>query len=217
MDFISGMLQELLNILFSYTGDLGIAIVVVTLIVKIILMPLSLKQKLSMNKQQELTEKINYIKEKYKNNTKELESQLQKYSQESIKSTLGCFTLILQMTIVYSLYNTFLNMNHISNSILIPWVSNLNLSDNLFIVPCIYTLTMLAPSLVNYIPYLRVSSKAVLNKQMLISTVIISFILTAKTPVALGIYFITSSIYSLIEDICFRIYIKNHKNKLIIN
>lgn len=217
MGFISSILQELLNILFNYTGDLGIAIVIVTLIVKVVLMPLSLKQRLAMSKQQELTEKINYIKEKYKNNTKELENQLQKYSQESVKGMLGCFTLVLQIPIVYALYNTFLNMAHISNSILIPWISNLNVSDNLFIVPCIYTLTMLAPSLVNYIPYLRVSSNAVLNKQMLISTVIFSFILTAKTPVAMGIYFITSSIYSLIEDICFRIYIKKQKSKLLIN
>lgn len=43
MDFISDMLQDLLNILFSYTGDLGVAIVIVTLIVKLVLMPLSIK------------------------------------------------------------------------------------------------------------------------------------------------------------------------------
>ena len=39
MNFISGMLQDLLNILFSFTGDLGVAIVVITLMVKLILMP----------------------------------------------------------------------------------------------------------------------------------------------------------------------------------
>ena len=215
MDFISGMLQELLNILFSYTGDLGVAIVIVTLIVKVVLMPLSLKQRLAMSKQQELSEKINDIKEKYKNNTKELENQLQKYSKESIKSMLGCFTVVLQMPIVYALYSTFLNMPHISASILIPWISNLNVSDNLFIIPCIYTLTMLAPSLICYIPYFKDSSKAIFNKNMIISTVIISFILTVKTPVSICIYFITSSVYSLLEDICIRVYIKGKNNSFI--
>ena len=215
MDFISCMLQELLNILFSYTGDLGIAIVIVTFIVKVLLMPLSLKQRLSMSKQQELAERVNDIKEKYKNNTKELEKQLQKYSHESIKSMLGCFTLVLQMPIIYSLYSTFLNMPHVSTSILTPWISNLNVSDNLFIVPCIYTLTMLAPSLISYIPYFKNSSKVVLNKNMIISTVIMSFILTVKTPVSLCIYFITSSVYSLVEDICIRVYIKGKNNSVI--
>ena len=45
MDFISNILQELLNLLFNFTGDFGIAIVIVTLSVKIILMPFSIKQK----------------------------------------------------------------------------------------------------------------------------------------------------------------------------
>lgn len=216
MDFISNMLQELLNILFSFTGDLGIAIVIVTLIVKLILMPLSLKQRLAMSKQQDITDKMNQVKEKYKNNSKKLDAELQKYSTESMKSMLGCSTLLLQMPVIYALYNTFLNMSHVSSSVIIPWISNLNLSDNLFIIPCIYTLTMLAPNFIGYIPYFKARTKTVFNKQVLISTVIMSFILTARTPVALGIYFITSSIYSLIEDICFRIYIKQ-KNKLVID
>lgn len=216
MDFISDMLQDLLNILFSYTGDLGVAIVIVTLIVKLILMPLSIKQRLAMSKQQELAKKVNYIKDKYKNNTKELENQLQKHSQESIKSMLGCFTAVLQMPIIYALYRTFLNMTYVSDSILIPWISNLNVADNLFIIPCIYTLTMLAPNLVCYIPYFNDSSKVVFNKNMIISTVIISFILTVKTPVSICLYFITSSIYSLLEDICMKVYVKE-KNASVIN
>lgn len=216
MDFISSILQDLLNILFSFTGDLGIAIVFITLLVKLVLMPLSLKQRFAMRKQQDLAEKINHIKEKYKDNTKELEEQLQKHSAESMKSMLGCSTLLIQMPVIYSLYNTFLNMPQSSASILIPWISSLNVSDNLFIIPCIYTLTMLASSLISFIPYFKVSSQIAFSKQMAISTVIMSFILTAKTPVAIGLYFITSSVYSLIEDICFRIYVKQ-KSKLIVN
>ncbi len=233
MNFISGMLQDLLNILFSFTGDLGVAIVVITLMVKLILMPLSLKQKFAMRKQQDLAEKMNDIKEKYKNNAKEMEKQLQEHSMETMKSMMGCkqlqehsmetmksmmgcSTILLQMPIVCALYQTFLNMPHTSPSVLIPWISSLNVSDNLFIIPCIYTLTMLAPNLISMIPYFRTKSQVMFNKQMIISTVIMGFLLTAKTPVAIGLYFITSSLYTLIEDICFRIYVKN-KNNLSVN
>ncbi|MEG0237941.1 hypothetical protein, partial [Cetobacterium sp.] len=66
---------------------------------------------------------------------------------------------------------------------------------------------------VNRIPYFKTSSQVALNKHMAIITVVMSFILTARTPVALGLYFITSGVYALIEDICFRIYFKS-KNKL---
>ena len=212
MNFISGILQDLLNTLFSFTGDLGVAIVIITLMVKLILMTLSLKQKFAMRNQQDLAEKMNHIKEKYKNNSKELEKQLQEHSAETMKSMMGCSTILLQMPIVCALYNTFLNMPHSSASVLIPWISSLNVSDNLFIIPCIYTLTMLAPNLISMIPYFRITSKVVFNKQMLIITVIMGFLLTARTPVAIGLYFITSSLYSLIEDICFKIYVKNKIN-----
>lgn len=75
---------------------------------------------------------------------------------------------------------------------------------------------MLAPNLISFIPYFKASTQIAFNKQMAITTVIMSFILTAKTPVSIGLYFITSSMYSLIEDVCFRIYVKQ-KNKLSIN
>lgn len=210
MDFISKVLQELLNLLFSFTGDLGIAIVIVTLSVKIILMPFSIKQKLSMKKQQDLAVKMNLIKDKYKNNPKELEEHLQKHSLESMKSMLGCSTIILQVPIICALYNTFSNMSYTSSSIIFPWISNLSVSDNLFIIPCIYAIIMLAPHFINLIPYFKASAQVKFNKQMVLSTVLMSFLFTAKTPVAIGLYFITSSIYSLIEDICFRVYINQN-------
>ena len=102
------------------------------------------------------------------------------------------------------------------STVLIPWITNLNMPDNLFIIPCIYTLTMLAPNLISMIPYFRTSSQVMFNKQMIISTVVMGILLTARTPVAIGLYFITSSLYTLVEDVCFRIYVKN-KNNLSIN
>ncbi|MEW9077990.1 YidC/Oxa1 family membrane protein insertase [Terrisporobacter glycolicus] len=182
MNFISGMLQDLLNILFSFTGDLGVAIVVITLMVKLI------------------------------NNAKEMEKHLQEHSMETMKSMMGCSTILLQMPIVCALYQTFLNMPNTLPSVLIPWISSLNVSDNLFIIPCIYTLTMLATNLISMIPYFRTSSQVMFNKQMTISTVIMGILLTARTPVAIGLYFITSSLYTLVEDVCFRIYIKNKRS-----
>ena len=107
MNFISSILQDLLSILFSFTGDLGVAIVVVTLMVKLILMPLSMKQKLSMIKQRDMADKMSTLKEQYKNNPTELEKQMQLHATESMKSMLGCSTLLLQMPIVFALYKTF--------------------------------------------------------------------------------------------------------------
>lgn len=48
MNIISSILQDLLNILFGFTGDIGISIVIITLLVKLLLIPLTVKQKYSI-------------------------------------------------------------------------------------------------------------------------------------------------------------------------
>lgn len=207
MSIITSGLQGLLDILFNVTGDLGIAIVLVTVLVKCALMPLSLRQKKSMQRQGELSATIEELKKKYKNNPEELERNMQKYSVDSIKGIAGCLSMFIQMPIIYGLFNAFRNMPAVG-SILIPWVSSLNVYDNYFVIPLIYIVVMVAPNLISYIPYLNVKSKAVINKTAMISTVIMAIIFTARTPVGLGLYFITSSLCSLLEDVIYRIYTK---------
>ncbi|SHH57990.1 membrane protein insertase, YidC/Oxa1 family, C-terminal domain-containing protein [Clostridium collagenovorans DSM 3089] len=209
MDIIINILKGILDILISFTGDLGIAIVILTLVIKICLLPLSLKQKKSIEKQQQAPMEIEKIKAKYKNNSRELDKRLQEYSKESMKNLSGCLGMFIQLPIIYALFNVFSNLNISSGSILIPWVSSLGLHDNYFIVPIIYVLTMLAPNLISYIPYFNVKGKAALNKANMISTIFIGLMFTMKTPVALGLYFISSSLFSLIEEIGYRIYSKN--------
>lgn len=209
MDIIINILKGILDTLISFTGDLGIAIVILTLVIKICLLPLSLKQKKSIEKQQQAPIEIEKIKAKYKNNSRELDKRLQEYSKESMKNLSGCLGMFIQLPIIYALFNVFSNLNISSGSILIPWVSSLGLHDNYFIVPIIYVLTMLAPNLISYIPYFNVKGKAALNKANMISTIFIGLMFTMKTPVALGLYFISSSLFSLIEEIGYRIYSKN--------
>lgn len=209
MDIIINILKGILDTLISFTGDLGIAIVILTLVIKICLLPLSLKQKKSIEKQQQAPMEIEKIKAKYKNNSRELDKRLQEYSKESMKNLSGCLGMFIQLPIIYALFNVFSNLNISSGSILIPWVSSLGLHDNYFIVPIIYVLTMLAPNLISYIPYFNVKGKAALNKANMISTIFIGLMFTMKAPVALGLYFISSSLFSLIEEIGYRIYSKN--------
>lgn len=209
MDIIINILKGSLDSLISFTGDLGIAIVILTIGIKILLLPLSLKQKISLEKQQNAPMEIEKIKEKYKNNSRELDKRLQEYSKESMKNLSGCLGMFIQLPIIYALFNMFSNLNISSGSVLIPWVSSLGFHDNYFITPIIYVLTLLAPNLISYIPYFNVKGKAALNKANMISSIVIGLMFTLKTPVALGLYFISSSLFSLIEEVGYRIYSKN--------
>lgn len=208
MNIISSVLNSLLNYLFNITGDLGVAIILLTLLVRALLMPLSIKQKLSMKEQQRIGKDLEEIKQKYKNNKEKLEAETQKYYAENAKGMFGCLTTLIQFPVVITLYNVILKMPMQVGTMLVPWVANLKMSDSYFIVPAMYVLSMFMPNLLSYIPFLKVSSQVKVSKANMVVTGIMSALITFKAPVALGLYFITTSLFSFIEEIVFRVYVR---------
>lgn len=93
-------------------------------------------------------------------------------------------------------------------TILIPWAMNIGNADDKFIVPIIYTLITIAPSIISYFKIFGSNEESASIKTVL-PKMILELVITIKAPIALGIYFITLSTFSLVEDIVFRIYSKN--------
>jgi len=209
MNIIFNTLNALLHYLFSLTGDWGIAIIFLTLLVRIVLLPISIKQRISMGQQQAISKKIGELKEKYKNNKEKLESELQKYYQQSAKSMLGCFVSLLQLPIVSSLYFVIIRMPVEVGTAIIPWAVSIKIPDTYFIIPIIYVLASLSPNLLSYTSYLKTAGQAKMTKSNLIFISIFSIVITIKAPIAIGIYFITTSLFSLFEEIGYRLYMKN--------
>lgn len=213
MNIIFNFLSLLLNNIFLFTKDFGIAIVILTILVRLILMPLSIKQKISMVKQQKISAKINELKEKYKSNPKKLESELQEVYKENSKTYLGCLLSFMQLPIVFTLYNVVLKIPMEVSTVIVPWVSNLKAVDKFYIIPMLYALSVMLPNFLPAAQYMKAykaektSKLATIINSLIGSTV--SLFITIKAPVALGLYFITSSFFSLIEELIFRVYMKN--------
>lgn len=208
MNIISDLLNSSLNYFFNITGDLGIAIILLTILVRVLLMPLSFKQKLSMQAQLKISKGLEEIKEKYKKNKEKIDMETKKYYEKNAKGMFGCLITLLQIPVIFTLYNVILNMPMQVGTILLPWVVNLKMADSLFIVPMVYTISMLSPNILTYIPFLKITTQAKLSKTNVVITTVMSTLITFKAPVALGIYFITSSLFSFIEEVIFRLYIK---------
>ena len=211
---MSNLLSSILNILFTFTNDWDLSIALLTISVKFLLIPLSIKQKISISKQGDFSNGINRIKEEYKNDEKKMNEELSKYYAENSKSLFGCFTILLQVPILMSLFKIVKAINIDSGSILVPWVSSLKNYDTYYIIPIIYALISIAPSLLNYISFLKLSNPNISLKQNIISILIMSIILTSKSPVALGIYFITSSLVTLLEEIIYRLVFNKRLQKI---
>lgn len=213
MNIIFNFLSLLLNNIFLFTKDFGIAIVILTILVRLILMPLSIKQKINMVKQQKISVKMNELKEKYKANPKKLESELQKFYKENSKTYLGCLVSFMQLPIIFTLYNVVLKIPMEVSTVIVPWVSNLKAVDKFYIIPLLYAVSVMLPNFLPAAQYMKAyktektSKLATIINSLIGSTV--SLFITIKAPVALGLYFITSSIFSLIEELIFRVYMKN--------
>ncbi|OOM15744.1 membrane protein insertase YidC [Clostridium saccharobutylicum] len=208
MNIIFNIFNDSLNYFFNITGDLGIAIILLTISVKFLLVPLSFKQKLRMKEQQEVSKDLERIKEKYKNNKEKLDVETRKFYEQSAKGMIGSLTSLLQIPIFFTLYNVVSKMPMQVGSMIVPWVMNLKATDNLFIVPIIYMISVLSPNILSYMPFLRIATQSKLSKVNIIIPGIMSALITLKAPVALGIYLITSSLFSFIEEVAFRVYVR---------
>lgn len=209
MNIIFNILNTLLSSIFNFTGDWGVSIIILTLLVRLALLPISIKQKISLDKQQEMSRKIEDLKRKYSNNKKKLETEMKKHYEESAKGMLGCLVSLLQIPIISSLYFVITKMPAEVGTFIIPWVSSIKIADKYFIIPIIYMLVSMCPGLLSYLNYFKSIKRTRTTKGNLISMAIFSIILTIKAPVAIGLYFITTSLFSLIEEIVYRIYMKN--------
>ena len=208
MDVIINIFKNIVEFFYQFTGDYGIAIVLLTVTVKIILLPFSIKQKISMKKQITLSKKIENVKVKYKNNKKKQEEEINKIYLENTKGLLGCLLPILQLPIISGLYMSINRLQLEAMSILVPWAINIGNSDEKFLVPIIYTIITIAPNIISYLNIFNKDENPVSLKSI-IPTIVMGVLITFKAPIALGIYFITSSLFNLIEDIGFKIYSKN--------
>ena len=97
-----------LNAIYGVVGNYGIAIIIVTILMRIIVFPLTLKQEKSMKKMRDLQPEIEKIKEKYKDSPQEYQQKTAELYRESGVNPLGgCLPLLIQMPVFVALYWAF--------------------------------------------------------------------------------------------------------------
>lgn len=133
IQFIENMVLSLLNYLVSVLGNYGLAILATTIIVKIILYPLSVKQEKSMYKMKLIQPKIDEINKKYAGDKATISQKTAEiYKENQINPLGGCLPLLVQLPIFMALYFTFTS-NAIPADASFLWF-NLSQPDALFTI-----------------------------------------------------------------------------------
>ncbi len=105
MDAIARVMGWILRSLYEATANYGLAIILFTVFIKLITIPLSLKQQRSMKETQEIQPILEKLQEKYKNNQEKLAQEMQKlYEERKINPFGGCLLLLIQIPIIYSMF-----------------------------------------------------------------------------------------------------------------
>ena len=103
--FFANIFGYLLELLYNLVNNYGLAIILFTVIIKLLLLPLSIKQQRTMKKSSELQEKMKTIQFKYKNDPEKMNQEIMNlYKTENMSPFSGCLTAIVQMLLLLSIF-----------------------------------------------------------------------------------------------------------------
>lgn len=103
--FFASLFGYLLSFLYNIVNNYGIAIILFTIIIKLLLLPLSIKQQRTMKKSAKIQEKMKVIQFKYKNDPEKMNQEMMDlYKNEKMSPFSGCLTAIIQMLLLLSIF-----------------------------------------------------------------------------------------------------------------
>lgn len=105
MDWIAKIFGYILEFIYGYVGNFGIAIIIFTLLLKIFMIPMNYKQQKTMKKTTEIQKKVQEIQVKYAKDQERMNTEiLELYKREKVSPCSGCFSSIIQMVIIISVF-----------------------------------------------------------------------------------------------------------------
>jgi YidC/Oxa1 family membrane protein insertase len=119
-----------------FIANYGISIIIFSILMRIILYPLSIQQMRSSQRMQLLTPELNKIREKLKDDQKAIQKETMKlYSEYGINPAGGCLPLLLQMPILYALWAVLRTAIDLRQANFFLWITDLSQPDNIFTLP----------------------------------------------------------------------------------
>ena len=208
MEFFSNLLSPIENLLQFVLGGLyninsmfglvsyGYAIILLTIIVKFLLYPLTVKQVKSMKAMQEIAPKMKKIQEKYKDNPQVMQQKVAALYQEAgVNPLAGCLPLLVQMPILMGMYYSLYNLEYPSaDAAQFLWLPSLSEADPYYILPVLNVLTTFYQT-----RQTSDMSNPQMKMMMLIMPLFIGFI-SINFPSGLVLYWVVMNICQILQQ-----------------
>ena len=206
MYVIADFIGQIVQVFYAFTGDYGIAIVMITLVIKLLLLPPNIKQRAQLEKQKEVSQKVAEIQKKYANNQNKMNEELQKVYAENGFGSMGCLSILIQMPIMIGLYHGIRNViTEDVTSVLLPWISSLLLSDATGILPTGTLILQVLPMLFPYMPCFEKKQMQKIPIGTIIMVLVMNGMFVFMIPAGVGLYYFVSSLFTVAEQFIFHL------------
>ena len=198
MRYLYNLLQQffafLLNTTDKYVGNFGVSIIVVTILIKIALLPLTLKQDKSMKEMKKIQPELEKLKEKYANDKQMLNIKtMELYKEHKVNPLGGCLPLLIQLPILIALFGVLRN-GIIPQDSSFLWLK-LSDKDPYYILPILNgAVSFFQQKLMG-----SADSNPQMKNMMYIFPVMMIYI-SYRMPSGLQLYWLTSSILAVVQQ-----------------
>ena len=185
----------LLNKLHDYVSNWGWAIVLLTIIVKAVLYPLTNASYRSMAKMRAVAPRLQSLKEKYGDDRMALQQAMMKmYKDEKINPLGGCLPMLLQIPVFIGLYWAIFTSVELRQAPWIGWITDLSRPDPWFILPIIMAITMFIQTSLNPPPTDPLQAKMMKLMPVIFSVMFFFF------PAGLVLYWVVNNILTIAQQ-----------------
>lgn len=194
-DFMAKPFLVVLNFFQRYIGNYGIAIILLTVIIKVIFYPLTKKSMQSMNEMKKMQPQMAALKEKYKDNKDKMNKEMMDlYKRYKVNPLGGCLPMLLQIPVFIALYEVLYVAIELRHAPFFFWIQDLASKDPYYITPLLMGATMFIQQKMT-----PTSVDPTQAKIMLIMPVVFTFMFL-NFPAGLVIYWLVNNVLSIIQQ-----------------
>ena len=191
-DFLARPALYFLKYINKHLKNYGLAIIILTFLVRIVLFPLTQKSFKSMQEMQKLQPKISLLRERFKDDSKRMNQELMElYRKHHINPMGGCLPMVVQIPIFIALYNALINSVELWKSPFVLWIKDLSTKDPYYVLPILMGASWLIQQWMT--PTVGDPRQA---KIMLLMPVVFTFMFL-NFPSGLVLYFLVSNLLGI--------------------
>lgn len=195
LTILSGPMFWLLNKLFGIIGNWGVAIMGVTILIKLAFYKLTEASGRSMAKMRKLQPRMKVLQDRYKDDRQQLsQAMMELYKREKVNPAAGCLPILIQMPFFLSFYWVLVETVEMRQAPFMLWITDLSSKDPFFILPLIMGVAMFLQQKLNPTPADPVQAK-VMQIMPIMFTGFFAFF-----PAGLVLYWATNTVLSIAQQ-----------------